>query len=144
MTDFSCLSDMVLKSTLPLPQNVGEREARVLLIEDDRTTRRMVAGALKDHCDFIEAPTASQGISSYNAFKPDLVFMDIKLPDGDGAHLLDWIMRNDPGAFIVMFTGHFDSDSIMRSVEMGARGFISKPFDVHRMLHFIRLCPRLH
>lgn len=120
------------------------KPARVLLIEDDRTTRKIVAAALKEHCDLIEAPDASQGITLYNASHPDLVFMDIELPDGDGNDLLEWMLRNDPGAFVVMFSGHSHTDNVMKSVETGARGFVSKPFSLDQMLYFIRMCPKLH
>ena len=133
-----------LEKSLPLPDVGGEKVARVLLIEDDRLTRRMVAASLKDHCDLVEAPSASQGITAYNALMPDLVFMDIELPDGDGQRLLDWMTRNDPGAFVVMFSGHHDTDNVMRSIDSGAKGFVSKPFDLNKMLHFIKICPKLH
>lgn len=129
---------------VPLPDIGGQKVARVLLVEDDRSTRRVVGASLKDHCELIEASDASEGISAYNAFQPDLVFMDIELPDGDGQNLLRWITRNDPGAFVVMFSGHYDTDNVMESIDSGARGFVSKPFDINKMLHFIKVCPKLH
>ena len=126
-------------------RDTGEYKiTRVLLIEDDRSTRRLVSASLQNYCELIEAPSASQGITSYNVFQPDLVFMDIELPDGSGQNLLDWILRNDPGAFVVMFSGHHDTNNVMRSINAGAKGFIAKPFDMNKMLHFIRICPKLH
>lgn len=132
------------RADIPLMDIGNNRVARVLLIEDDRTTRRMVAKSLKDHCELYEAPDASQGISAYNAFDPDLVFMDIELPDGDGQQLLEWITHNDPGAFVVMFSGHSDNNHVMDSIDSGAKGFVSKPFDLEKMLYFIKMCPKLH
>lgn len=126
------------------PFHEEDRQARVLLIEDDRTTRRFVASSLAGHCELIEAADASAGISSYNTFRPDIVLMDIELPDGNGQTLLNWITHNDPAAFIVMFSGHSDTDNVMESIESGAKGFISKPFDVSKMLHFISICPKVH
>lgn len=134
----------VLASEQSLGDVADDRIARVLLIEDDRSTRRMVSAGLKDYCEIIEAPDASQGIIFYNAYQPDLVFMDIELPDGDGHHLADWILRNDPGAYVVMFSGHNDTTNVMQSLDYGAKGFISKPFDITKMLHFIKICPKLH
>ncbi len=104
----------------------------------------MVSASLKGHCNLIEAPNASQGISSYDAFQPDLVLMDIELPDGNGQNLLSWITRNDPNAFVVMFSGYYDSDNVMESIERGARGFMPKPFNLEKMMNFIELCPRLN
>lgn len=120
------------------------KTARVLLIEDDRVTRRMVSAALKSYCNIIEAPDASQGITLYNHIQPDIVFLDIELPDGSGQDMLKWMMHNDPAAFVVMFTGHTDNNNVMKSLDLGARGFVSKPFDVQRMLYFIERCPKLH
>lgn len=120
------------------------KTARVLLIDDDRTTRRLVTAELKDYCKLAEAPDASQGISLYNHLHPDIVFMDIELPDGSGNDLLKWMMQNDPGAFVVMFSGHNDAKTVKKSIDMGAQGFVSKPFDIQRMLHFIDQCPKTH
>lgn len=128
----------------PLVDLVYDKTARVLLIEDDRSTRRLVKTGIKDHCELIEAPDASQGISAYSASLPDIVFLDIELPDGNGQSILQWIMRNDPGAFVVMFSGHYDIQNVTQSITAGAKGFIIKPFDVQKMLHFIDLCPKLH
>ena len=129
----------------PRPLDVRDLKAvRVLLVDDDRTTRRLVKAQLKDRCDVIEAPDVSQGITSYNAFQPDIVFMDIELPDGNGQDLLAWMLRNDPGAFVVMFSGHSQSDNVLKAVESGAKGFVAKPYNIEHMLHFIRMCPKLH
>lgn len=117
---------------------------RVLVIDDDRTVRRLIRAQLDANCELIEAADASEGITSYNTRQPDIVFMDIELPDGDGRDLLKWIMRNDPGAFVVMLSGHSHTGNVIRSVEMGAKGFIPKPLDISRILHFINLCPKLH
>ncbi len=144
MRNAECISEKISKTMLPLTNVGSEKAARVLLIEDDRSTRRMVAASLKDHCDFIEASNASQGISSYNVLQPDLVLMDIELPDGNGHDLLSWMLRNDPGAFVVMFSGHYNMDNILKSIDIGAKGFISKPFDPNKVLHFLSLCPKLH
>lgn len=119
------------------------KRVRVLLIEDDRSTRRMVCARLEEYCDVVDAGSVRQGISAYNSFQPDLVFMDIELPDGDGKTLLNRITRNDPGAFVVMFSGHSDTNNVLEAIDAGARGFIAKPFDLSKMLHFIRLCPQV-
>lgn len=144
MSGIESVSEKISPCDVPLADTIYDRTARVLLVEDDRSTRRLVASALRDYCELIEAPDASQGITSYLAFQPDIVFMDIELPDGNGYNLMTWMMRNDPGAFVVMFSGHDSESNVMKSLEAGARGFIAKPFDVNKMLRFISLCPRMH
>lgn len=144
MNNTRCVAELISKDILPLADIGNDRKARVLLIEDDRSTRRIVSASLRDHCDLIEAPNASQGISSYNSLEPDIVFMDIELPDGSGNDLLNWMTHNDPGAFVVMFSGHYDADNVIQSIDAGAKGFIAKPFDFSKMMHFINMCPKLH
>lgn len=144
-TESQCLSERVLAlKPRPLNDPGTIKAANALLIEDDRTMRRLVGAKLSDHCRLYDAPDASQGITIYNELKPDIVFMDIELPDGDGHDLLSWILRNDPNAFIVMFSGHHSTDNVLKSIEYGAKGFIAKPFDLEKMLHFLKICPRLH
>lgn len=122
----------------------AEKSTRVLLVEDDRTTRRLVKSKLKGYCQLIVAPNASQGISSFNFLKPDMVFLDIELPDGNGHNLATWMLHNDPGAFVVMFSGHSDSGNLVRAARIGVKGFVTKPFDLDKMLYFIKKCPNQH
>lgn len=144
MRKSACEVEKIYVEWPPLEDVGGRKVARALLIEDDRTTRRMVSRALQEHCELFEASTASSGITSYNVFQPDIVFMDIELPDGDGYNLMQWMLRNDPGAFVVMFSGHSDQENIIKSANVGAKGFISKPFDLGKMMYFLGVCPKLH
>lgn len=118
--------------------------ASVLLVEDDRATRRLISASLREYCDISEAKNSAEGIAVYNAEQPDIVFLDIELPDNNGYELLEWILRNDPGAYVVMLSGHSHTANVIKAMEDGAKGFVSKPFDVDRMLHFIERCPKLH
>lgn len=111
---------------------------KVLLIEDDPVTRWMVRNALKYECRFAVAPTANKAFAMFNAFQPDLVFLDIGLPDKSGRDVLDWIMRNDPGACVVMFSSNNNMDNISSALEEGASGFISKPFLKENLLRYVR------
>ncbi|HOO82434.1 MAG TPA: response regulator [Alphaproteobacteria bacterium] len=74
---------------------------RVLLVEDDPVTRWMVRSALKKECEFVTAQSANNAFGLYASYQPDVVFLDIDLPDGNGHDVLKWIMRNDPGACVV-------------------------------------------
>ena len=127
-----------------LAEDTSHRTLRALLVEDDRTLRRLVRANLEGMCQVIEAPDAGRALTSYKACQPDIVFMDIELPDGDGHDVMKRILRRDPGAFIVMFSGHSDTSHVMRAVDSGARGFIAKPFDLNKMFHFIKMCAKPH
>lgn len=116
----------------------SNKETRVLLIEDDRTAQRMVHTMMDPDCRLSMAGSMAAGASLYKHVKPDIVLMDVQLPDGDGYSLLDWIMSEDPGAHVVMFTGDGNTDNIFKSIEKGAKGFMLKPFDPQKMNCFMK------
>lgn len=119
-------------------------KARVLLIEDDRTMHRMVSKSIGHYCDLIEAFNAGSGIAKYKNFDPDIVFLDLDLPDDSGHNILTWIIRNDPGAYVVLFSGHCDSDNLVKAMKNGAKGHVPKPFNSDLMMRYICECPKLH
>lgn len=110
---------------------------RVLLVEDDPVTRWMVRNSLKHTCEFASAPTANKAFSIYSTFNPELVFLDINLPDNNGYNVLQWIIKNDPGAFVVMFSSQNNLNNILESIEKGARGFIGKPFLQEHLFNYV-------
>lgn len=115
-------------------------KAKVLLIEDDRTTRRMVRAEIGEHCDLLMAENAGLGANLFRTECPDLAFIDIRLPDGSGHALLQWMLQFNPDTFGVMFSGYSDTNNVWQSIETGAKGFIAKPFDAEKMLFFIKQC----
>ncbi|MCB1590911.1 MAG: response regulator [Alphaproteobacteria bacterium] len=120
------------KHTLKYPNSI-----KVLLVEDDLVTRWMVRNALKQECELVTASSANRAYVMYSSCQPDLVFLDIDLPDGSGYAVLDWVMRNDPGACVVMFSSNNNLDNITGAFEEGASGFIAKPFLKENLLHYI-------
>ncbi len=133
--------ETVWRPSLNKPTHPAEQEkAKVLLVEDDRTMRRMVRAEIGDHCDLILAEDASLGATLFKHERPDLSFIDINLPDSDGFSLLDWMFTFNPNAFTVMFSGHAEEKNIEKAIGLGAKGFVSKPFDVGKMMFFIRQC----
>ena len=104
------------------------RHVKVLLVEDDPVTRLLVRKALRDECVLVTAEHAEKAISAYQAYKPDIVFLDIGLPDRDGRYVLEHLLMMDKNAYIVMFSGAATKENIGESIGAGAKGFICKPF----------------
>lgn len=118
-----------------------EKNKRVLLVEDDPVTRWIVRGALKEECQLATAAGAGRALSAYCAYHPDIVFLDINLPDGNGLEVLKILLEADPAAYIVMFSSHDSVNNMSLVINGGARGFVAKPFSRDRLLHYIHACP---
>jgi CheY-like chemotaxis protein len=109
----------------------------VMVVEDDPLTRRLVTGAFKDAYALITAENAQEAIANYLLHAPDIVFLDIGLPDTSGFEVLHQIMAIDSDAYVVMFSGNSYLDNVTAALNEGASGFIAKPFKKDKMRHFI-------
>jgi two-component system chemotaxis response regulator CheY len=107
----------------------GHRHAlRVLVVEDDPMTRRMMTRCVGNAHATLTACDAHEAVEDYLLHAPDLVLLDIGLPGGvDGFSVLHQIMMLDEDAFVVMVSGHDDVNTVLRALDDGARYFISKP-----------------
>lgn len=123
------------KSRMPL---------HMMVVEDDALTRRIVAGTFKEHYAVITAVNAHEAVASYLMHAPDIVFLDIGLPDASGFDVLHRIMKSDPEAYVVMFSGNNYLDNITRALTTGASGFLSKPFRRDRMQSYIEVSALHH
>lgn len=112
--------------------------AYVLVVEDDPITSRIVTGILKSSYAIISACNAHEAVSDYLQHAPDVVFLDIGLPDVDGFSVLDQIITVDPDAFVVMVSSHDDVQSINKALTAGAKGFVSKPFKKETLMNYIQ------
>jgi DNA-binding NtrC family response regulator len=115
-----------------------------MVVEDDPLTRRLVANAFKQDYALITAATAQEAVMNYLIHAPDIVFLDIGLPDANGFNVLHQIMTSDPDAYVVMFSGNSYLDNVTNALSNGAAGFISKPFKKDKMFQYIQESSRHH
>lgn len=109
----------------------------LLIVEDDRVTRHMLQAAMEKYCDIAVAWGARQARNLYREKAPNIVFLDIELPDGDGQDLAELFCAHDPGSFIVMVSGCLSEAKIERCMKAGVRDFIAKPAHESELLKFI-------
>lgn len=109
----------------------------ILVVEDDVVTRRVVSGLFKNDCALITAQNAHEAVADYMLYAPDLVFLDIGLPDRSGIDVLQEIIACDPEAYIVMLSGNNHLDTMITALNAGASGFVAKPFQRERMRSYI-------
>ncbi|MEZ5690283.1 MAG: response regulator [Rickettsiales bacterium] len=109
----------------------------IMIVDDDPITRRVVSNSFKENYALVTAENAREAIANYLTYAPDIVFLDIGLPDVNGFEVLYQIMKSDPDAYVVMFSANSHMDNITSSLLSGASGFVSKPFSKEKMRHYI-------
>lgn len=115
----------------------GRSPQHVLVVEDDVVTRRVVTGLFKNDYALITAQNAHEAVAEYMLYAPDIVFLDIGLPDRSGIDVLQELVACDPAAYVVMVSGNNHLDTMMTAINAGAAGFVSKPFQRDRMRSYI-------
>ena len=110
----------------------------ILLVEDDPTTRWLFRKALKSGGIIITAQNAAEALAVYEEDDPDIVFLDIGLPDGSGHTVLEWITRNDPNSYVVICTGKDDPENRRVALENGAKDYLVKPISPEKLLHHLK------
>jgi CheY-like chemotaxis protein len=113
----------------------------VLLIDDDLFSTKMVDTLLGKFFTTHKASTAWEAITSYICHAPDIIFLDIDMPIVNGHEILIKILEIDPEAHIIMLSGHSHHDNIKKSLDIGAKGFVTKPFTKDRIMQYIQQCP---
>jgi CheY-like chemotaxis protein len=122
--------------TKKLRQN--RQPIHVMMVEDDVLTRRLVTNIFKNEYSLITAANAQEAVSNYLLHAPDIVFLDIGLPDASGFDVLQQIIKSDKDAYVVMFSGNSYLDNVVSALSHGASGFIAKPFKKEKMNHYIQ------
>lgn len=110
--------------------------AKILLVDDAAFMRMMVKDTLTKagYTDLYEAADGMQAVETYNDIKPDLVLMDITMPNMDGLEALKTIKSNHPDANIVMCSAMGQESMVIDAIKSGAKDFIVKPFKPDRIL----------
>jgi DNA-binding NtrC family response regulator len=101
---------------------------RVLFIDDDPKAQATLAMVLEERYTVLPALTAAEGVSLLAEREPDVVLLDIDLPDGDGLDLLDQILARPYAPPVVMLTGYADVQFVKRAIQAGAYDYILKPW----------------
>lgn len=110
-------------------------QPRILVIEDDRALLRTIHLVLsRSNYRVIEATDAHAGIQLATTELPDLVILDVGLPDFAGTELCDRLRRGHFEAPILMVTGLHDVEHRVRGLESGADDYLTKPFDERELL----------
>ena len=113
---------------------------KVMVVDDSSFSRRQVQLFLKGS-EFSVVAQAENGVEALSLFQehtPDLVLLDIIMPEKEGTEVLDEIITVDPDAKVMMLSSMGTEDSVTRCLCLGAKTFVQKPFDKDTLLEHMR------
>ena len=114
--------------------------AKVMICDDAAFMRMMIKDILtKNGYNIVgEAENGAKAVEKYAELKPDLVLMDITMPDMDGIQALKKIKEIDPNANIIMCSAMGQQAMVIEAIQSGAKDFIVKPFQAERVLEAVK------
>ena len=121
--------------------DVYKRQAKNILICDDAAFMRMMIKDILTKNGYTvvgEAENGAKAVEKYAELKPDLVLMDITMPEMDGIQALKKIKEADPSATVIMCSAMGQQAMVIESIQSGAKDFIVKPFQADRVLEAVR------
>ena len=109
---------------------------KIMLVDDAAFMRMTIKNCLTKagYTELIEAGDGQQAVDTYGKEHPDLVIMDITMPNMDGIQALQAIKGSDPGAKIVMCSAMGQEAMVVEAVQAGIKDFIVKPFKEDRLM----------
>ena len=110
--------------------------AKILIVDDAAFMRIMIKETLQanGYEDLHEAADGVQAVRKYAEVKPDVVFMDMTMPNMDGIEAVRTIKAKHPEALIIMCSAMGQESMVVDAIKSGARDFIVKPFTAERIM----------
>ena len=108
---------------------------KVMVVDDTETIRDLLSAILqKEGYEPVLKASAAELIASFSQPQPDVILLDLVLPDGDGLELLPQIKKQWPDTEVIVLTGHATFDAAVEATKRGAYHFQNKPFDTKTLL----------
>jgi two-component system response regulator PilR (NtrC family) len=105
--------------------------SRALIIDDEPDIRELLAITLgRMQIDVVTAGNFATAVKCLGGERYDLVLTDMRLPDGDGLEIVEWIQAHRPGVPVAVITAHGNVEAAVRALKLGAFDFIAKPLDL--------------
>jgi DNA-binding NarL/FixJ family response regulator len=118
-----------------------KRKIRIMVVDDHFVVRMGLVGSINIEPDMaveVEASTGQQAIDSFRQHRPDIVLMDVKLPDMGGVETTSAICKEFPDASVIMLSTHDGEEDIYRSLQAGAQTYLLKTAPREELIHTIR------
>lgn len=108
----------------------------IMVVDDSKIIRKKLTAMFDaiGHKVVCEASTGVEAIKQYNSYKPDLVTMDITMPEMSGIEAVERIVKSNSKALIVMVTSHGQEQMVIEAIKAGAIGYLIKPFKQEKVV----------
>lgn len=113
--------------------------ARIMVVDDSVMIRKALRTFLEsgNHNVVAEATDGEDAVKEYAKHKPDLVTMDIAMPEMSGIEALGHIIKMDPEAKVVIISSLNEKDLVMKAISLGAKNFVLKPMSREKTLQVV-------
>lgn len=113
---------------------------KIIIVDDNDLIRTLLRGILRaEECEIIgEARNGTLALELIEKSKPDIVLLDVLMPEMDGLETLQNIKQQYPEIIVVMITGSPSKDNVKESIQGGASGFIVKPFNSAKVIETLK------
>lgn len=107
----------------------------VMIVDDSLFIRKILRGILveKGYTVTAEAASGIEAMKNLHTHRPDVILLDIILPDSNGLSLLEWIISSCPDSKVVACSSIGQPQVMQKALDLGARAFIQKPFTPERV-----------
>lgn len=113
-------------------------KGKVLIVDDDRDLRAILIALFEDEFQVSEADSGAALQKAFAVEQPDVVVLDVKLPDADGLELLPQLKKRWPDTEVIVLTGYDDVSMAVEAGKRGAYNFVTKPFENTKLLTDVR------
>jgi two-component system, chemotaxis family, chemotaxis protein CheY len=135
-----CTKEIVMKEFEALTRKKDNQPVRYLIVDDSVFARKSLAKMIESFGGRVagEAGDGRTAISEYSRANPDIVLMDITMPQMEGIEAVEHIVKQHPEARVVMVSSVGHQDNILAALQKGARHFVQKPVKAETLYEIVR------
>ncbi len=111
--------------------SAGSSKRRVLFVEDEPALRKSYERFFAARYELAFAGTGAEGLRQLGAFEPDVLVLDLRLPDTDGIALLQTIRRSHPALPVVVTTAYVSMEPLISVLKLEHSAYLVKPYDLN-------------
>jgi len=131
---------LLLHPSAPKAADANTTTINMVIADDSSIMRELLSMILKSMGINIvgEAVDGHEAVDMVDKFKPEAICLDLEMPNVTGLEALEKIKGGHPKTKVIIISGHADRDKVKRAIELGASGFIIKPFEAQQVIQSVR------